>query len=100
MDREEAVARRRTVPNRPSDEPLYHRYPIAAAALIGLAVGGALYLFKPPYANLVFAAVAVLCGAPLLWVTFLRMLSGRFHVDTIAALAILVACIEREFLAG
>ena len=85
---------------RNTGESWVRQYPIAAGALVGLMSGALLFLLNPAASQVAFAAVALLCGIPLLWKTVWHMLSGRFHVDTIAALAIVVGFVEREFLAS
>ncbi|HLV82002.1 MAG TPA: hypothetical protein VKT32_17060, partial [Chthonomonadaceae bacterium] len=79
---------------------LLKSYPIAAFAAMGLLIGGVLMLFHPAAARLVFAGVAVAGGLPLAWANLKNMAQGRFHVDTIATLAILGSVLLGEYLAG
>jgi heavy metal translocating P-type ATPase len=75
-------------------------YPIAVAAAAGLALGVLLLPIHRAAAHTVFAAVAVGGGVPLAWATLRNMLRGRFHVDTIATLAIIGSIALGEYLAG
>lgn len=79
---------------------LLKSYPIAACAAMGLLLGGVLMLYFPVAARLVFAVVTVGGGIPLAWANFRNMAQGRFHVDTIATLAILGSVLLGEYLAG
>ena len=79
---------------------LARAYPVAAFASVGIVIGILLYPLHPAAARLVFMGVAVGGGLPLIWANARNMLQGRFHVDTIAALAILGSVALGEFLAG
>lgn len=87
-----------TAPHKPSN--WIRDYPIAALALVGVLVGAFLFLLDPTSSRFAFAAIALVCGIPVLWATARNMVAGRFYVDTIAALAIVAAVLEREFVAA
>jgi len=75
-------------------------YPIAILALIGIIAGSVTMLFDSKTAHIVFAVVAVGCGAPLVWRNVAEMLKGRFYVDTIASLAIVGSVALGQYFAG
>jgi heavy metal translocating P-type ATPase len=76
------------------------RYPVAASAAGGIALAVALLPFRVDYAQRVFALVAIGGGIPLVWGTVRNIAAGRFHVDLIAALAIIGSVALGEFTAG
>ncbi len=81
---------------------LIRRYPIAAAATLGM-VGGLLALFPfrvPAVAQAIFFATLVGAGAPLVIRTAAGLIRGRFAADVVATLAIVTAVILGEYFAG
>jgi len=84
------------------------RYPIVVAVIIGLLTGACSTLAghtvnRPALlqlGNVVFAVTALIGGVPIVWTTIRHMLSRRFNVDTIAALAIVSALAMHHFLAA
>src|SRR5579884_2237564 len=95
MDGIEAVRRKPA-----SAVDLLKSYPIAAFAAMGLLLGGVSMLVHPAAARMIFAVVAVGGGLPLAWSNIKNMAQGRFHVDTIATLAIIGSVLLGEYLAG
>ena len=76
--------------------------PIPLAALIGLLIGAVIrfVLARPDIADVIWLAVLVVGGAPIVWKTFRGMLKGNFVSDVVAMLAIITAVIMREYFAG
>ena len=77
-------------------------YALPAASLVGLAIGGVLYLYlnDPGLARIAWYATLILCGAPIVYKTVRKMLSGKYAVDIIATLAIVTAILMDESFAG
>ncbi len=82
------------------EQSLPGRYPVAAFALMGILLGTLLFALHIRHASLCFALVAVGGGLPLSWATVRNMMQGKFHVDTIATLAIIGSIALGEYLAG
>ena len=76
------------------------QYPLAAFAAGGIVLGAASYLWNPDFARIMFATVAAIGGIPLVIQTARNMAGGRFHVDTIASVAIVASVLMGEYLAG
>ena len=71
------------------------------AAIVGLSVGGALWLAgQHVAANAVWAITTVIGGVPLLIDVVRSLLHGHFGVDVIAALAIVGSLALEQYLAG
>src|SRR5262245_32918544 len=79
---------------------LVTRYPVAAAAALGILIALALWPVRVDHADRVFALVAIGGGLPLAWTTLRNMIAGRFYVDLIATLAIAGSVALGEFTAG
>jgi len=76
--------------------------PIPPFALIGLLLGG-MFQFafnRPDFANIVWVAVLIIGGAPVVWKTLRGMLKGNFASDVVAMLAIITAVLTGEYFAG
>ena len=76
------------------------RYPLALLAACVIVLAFLAYPFSAQAASVLFATVLVLGGVPLCWKTLRNMAAGRFHVDTVAAIAIVSAGFMGEYLAG
>ncbi len=76
--------------------------PIPPFALMGLLLGGALqFIFKrPDLGNIVWIAVLIIGGAPVVWETVRGMLKCNFASDVVAMLAIITAVLTGEYFAG
>lgn len=79
-----------------------HENPIPALALLGLVIGGVVYLGfqQAALADWIWLAVLIGCGAPVVWQTVRGMLHGEFAADVVAMLAIVTAVIMHEYFAG
>jgi heavy metal translocating P-type ATPase len=86
-----------TSPRQPN---LLREYPLAFLALTGIVCGAVLFPFHAASSRFCFALVAIGGGVPLSWTTLRQMTQGRFHVDTIAALAIWSSVALGEYVAG
>ncbi len=76
-------------------------YPLPSFAFIGLMLGIAVFfLVSGSSANIVWYVTLVIGGAPLVYQTIRKMLSGRFAADVVAMLAILVSIILQQSFAG
>jgi heavy metal translocating P-type ATPase len=84
----------------PAGWRMARQYPVAALTAIGLLIGLFLLPLHAGSARIVLATVAIGGGIPLVLGTLQNMLRGRFHVDMIAALAIVGSVALGEFLAG
>jgi heavy metal translocating P-type ATPase len=78
------------------------RYPVAALAAIGLAVGlvARLVFGEPVAADRVFFFTLLVGGMPLVARTLWGMVRGRFAADVVAMLAIVGALLFQEYFAG
>lgn len=76
------------------------RYPVAAFAAVGMAVGLALMPFAPDASRHVLSAVTIGGGAPLVFETLKNLVRGKIWADLIASLAIVASALLGEFLAG
>ncbi len=79
---------------------VFREYAFAAFVAAGIALGVCVYFVSQSAANLIFAAVAIGCGMPIVLSTFRNMLRGQFVVDTVAAMAIIGSIALGEYLAG
>ena len=76
-------------------------YPLPSFAFIGLMLGiTVFFLVSGSSANIVWYVTLVIGGAPLVYQTIRKMLSGRFAADVVAMLAILVSIILQQSFAG
>lgn len=83
-----------------SGRDLVRTYPVACFAAIGIVLGLVLMPYNGTAAHIVFRVVLTGGGLPLFWATLRNMAQGRFHVDTIAALAIVGSALLGQYLAG
>jgi len=76
--------------------------PLPALALLGLLFGSVARLGfqQAALADLIWLAVLIGCGAPVVWHTVRGMLRGEFAADVVAMLAIVTAVIMHEYFAG
>ena len=71
------------------------------AVLVSLAVGVALrFAEREPAAEAVWMIALAITGMPLVLRTLRDMLRGRFATDVVATLAIVVAVVQQQYLAG
>ena len=77
-------------------------YPIPVLALVGLLLGGIVFLVlrQPSTANWIWYATLIVGGLPLVWDTLRGMLRGKFASDIIAMLAIIAAILLDQAFAG
>ena len=73
-----------------------------AIVLAGLLLGGGVYLFGPGAraARLVWLAMLIVAGAPVVIRTVQGLFAGRFAADVVATMAIVTAVALNEPLAG
>jgi heavy metal translocating P-type ATPase len=79
---------------------LVRLYPIAGGALVGIVLGISLLPLHRSAAMILLAGVGVAGAIPLVLRTIRQMLRGQFHVDLIAAVAIVASLILHEYLAA
>ena len=80
---------------------LIKSYPIPFISGTLLLLGASAFaLGYATYANWIWLATLVACGAPLIWKTARKVIGGNFTADIIATLAIIVAIILDQSFAG
>ncbi len=77
-------------------------YALPLLSMAGLAIGGVFYLYflDPGLGRIVWYATLIICGAPIIYKTILKMIAGKYAVDIIATLAIVTAILMDESFAG
>ena len=77
-------------------------YPIPVLALVGLLLGGIVFLVfrQSSVANWIWYGTLIVGGLPLVWNTLRGMLRGKFASDIIAMLAIIAAILLDQAFAG
>ena len=76
-------------------------YVVVGLILFALALGGVIHIFEPgDTGDLVWAAAIVITLVPLTWSVLRTLLRGDVGVDAIALVAMIVALVLGEYLAG
>jgi heavy metal translocating P-type ATPase len=77
------------------------RHILLVGSSAGLAVGIVAFLAgQPAYSRTIWLLTLVLGGAPFVWETLVSLRRGHFAADVVASLAIVVALVQGEYLAG